>query len=63
MILSGDIVYYKRVYDRQWYGPGEVIGVDGQQILVKHGSNSNDEIQNLPSDPGNSYSADSAAER
>ena len=30
IIVTGDTVYYKR--------PGKVIGVDGQQILIKHGS-------------------------
>lgn len=36
--LTGDSVYYKRKDSREWKGPGVVIGQDGQQILVKHGS-------------------------
>ena len=36
--VCGDVVYYKRDKIRQWKGPGVVIGQDGQQVLVKHGS-------------------------
>ena len=35
---TGDSVYYKRKDSREWKGPGKVIGQDGQQVLVKHGS-------------------------
>ena len=34
----GDDVYYKRLKSKYWQGPATVIGQDGQQILVKHGS-------------------------
>ena len=34
---TGDSVFYKRENDNEWKGPGEVIGVDGTNILVKHG--------------------------
>ena len=36
--ITGDIVYYKRANDRRWKGPASVLGQDGQQVLVKHGS-------------------------
>ena len=36
--ITGDSVYYKRKDDAKWKGPGTVIGQDGQQVLVKHGS-------------------------
>ena len=36
--VTGDGVYYKRSSDSKWKGPGTVIGQDGQQVLVKHGS-------------------------
>lgn len=36
--VTGDSVYYKRKDSKEWKGPGSVIGQDGQQILVKHGS-------------------------
>ena len=36
--FCGDKVYYKRANDKKWKGPGTVLGQDGQQILVKHGS-------------------------
>ena len=36
--LTGDSVYYKKKDSREWRGPGTVIGQDGQQILIKHGS-------------------------
>ena len=35
--FTGDAVYYKRK-DDAWKGPGAVIGQEGNQILVKHGS-------------------------
>ena len=38
VFVTGDSVYYKRNDSKRWKGPGKVIGVDGQQILVKHGS-------------------------
>ena len=37
-ILSGDSVYYKRNDQTKWIGPAVVLGKDGQQVLVKHGS-------------------------
>ena len=36
--LTGDSVYYKRANERRWRGPGKVLGQDGQQVLIKHGS-------------------------
>ena len=36
--LTGDSVYYKRASSQKWHGPGRVLGQDGQQVLVKHGS-------------------------
>ena len=36
--LTGDSVFYKRNDERQWRGPGKVIGTDSQQVLIKHGS-------------------------
>lgn len=38
IFLTGDSVYYKRKDNKRWRGPGKVIGIDGQQILIKHGS-------------------------
>ena len=35
---SGDVVFYKRSKTKTWKGPGTVIGFDGQQIVIKHGS-------------------------
>ena len=32
-------MYYKSANDRRWKGPARVLGQDGQQVLVKHGSN------------------------
>ena len=34
---SGQSIYYKRENFNTWEGPGRVIGVDGQTVLVKHG--------------------------
>ena len=31
-------MYYKRANDRRWKGLASVLGQDGQQVLVKHGS-------------------------
>ena len=36
--IAGDSVFYKRKDSKEWKGPGKVIGQDGQQVLVKHGS-------------------------
>ena len=36
-VEMGDSVYYKRIDDAKWRGPGVVIGRDGKQVLVKHG--------------------------
>ena len=35
--ITGDKVYYKRSA-REWHGPANVLGQDGQQVLLKHGS-------------------------
>ena len=35
---TGDLVYYKRKDNLNWKGPAFLIGRDGQQLLVKHGS-------------------------
>ena len=37
-LVNGDSVYYKRQDDDKWRGPAIVIGRDGKQILVRHGS-------------------------
>ena len=34
---QGDKVFYKRQGCSHWKGPGEIIGKDGHQLLVKHG--------------------------
>ena len=36
--ITGNKVYYKRANDRRWKGLASVLGQDGQQVLVKHGS-------------------------
>jgi len=33
----GDRVYYKRNDDKEWHGPGVIMGIDGKQIFVRHG--------------------------
>ena len=38
-VYIGDSVYYKRNNSKRWKGPGKLLGQDGQQILIKHGSN------------------------
>ena len=38
IFTTGDDVYYKRNDSKRWKGPDKVIGVGGQQILVKLGS-------------------------
>ena len=38
IFVTGDTVYYKRRDSKNWKGPGKFNGVDGQQILIKHGS-------------------------
>ena len=38
VFVTGDSVYYKRNDSKRWKEHGKVIGVDGQQILVKHGN-------------------------
>ena len=35
---NGDSVYYKRDSSKQWKGPGTVIGIQNQTIIIKHGS-------------------------
>ena len=37
--VTGDSVYYKRIESNEWHGPAKVLGQDGQQVLVKNGSN------------------------
>ena len=34
---NGDHVYYKRNNSKEWRGPGTILGIDGKQILVRHG--------------------------
>ena len=36
-ITNGDSVYFKRINNNCWQGPGVVIGRDAKQTLVKHG--------------------------
>jgi len=36
--VTSDQVYYKRKDSDAWHGPGTVLGQDGQQVLIKHGS-------------------------
>ena len=38
ILENGNSVYYKRENEKIWRGPGTVIGRDGKQVLVKHGS-------------------------
>ena len=38
IFVTSDTVYYKRRDSKKWKGPGKVIGVDGQQILIKYGN-------------------------
>ena len=37
LIENGREVYYKRNNDKEWHGPGVVIGRDGKQVFVRHG--------------------------
>lgn len=37
---NGELVYYKRRGEKEWRGPGVVLGIDGKQVLVKHGGTS-----------------------
>ena len=34
---TGQIVFYKRINNKRWRGPGTILGQDGQQVLIKHG--------------------------
>uniref|UniRef100_A0A7M5XEQ1 Integrase catalytic domain-containing protein n=1 Tax=Clytia hemisphaerica TaxID=252671 RepID=A0A7M5XEQ1_9CNID len=36
---NGDTVYYKRNSDKDWHGPGTIIGIDGKVVVVRHGGN------------------------
>ena len=36
--IIGDSVYFQCARERQWRGPGKVLGQDEQQVLVKYGS-------------------------
>lgn len=38
IFVTGDSVYYKRKDDAKCKGQGKVMGLCGQQVLVKHGS-------------------------
>ena len=31
-------LYFKKINEKRWRGPGKVLGQDGQQVLVKYGS-------------------------
>ena len=35
---TGDVVYFKRLKQKTWHGPGKVISQDGTQVLIKTGS-------------------------
>lgn len=35
---NGDHVFYKRSDQKEWHGPARVLGQDGPQFLLKHGS-------------------------
>ena len=37
--VTGDSVYYKRIDSKEWHGPAKILSQDGQQVLVKNGSN------------------------
>ena len=37
--ITGDSVYFKKINKKRWRGPAKVLGQDGQQVLVKYGSN------------------------
>ena len=37
--ITGDSVYFKKINEKRWRGPGKVLGQEGQQVLVKYGSN------------------------
>ena len=37
--ITEDSVYFKKINEKQWRGPGNVLGQDGQQVLVKYGRN------------------------
>ena len=32
----GDIVFYKRLKGKEWKGPANVVGLDGQHVILKH---------------------------
>jgi len=36
--IKGDQVYYKRKESNEWKRHSNVLGQDGQQVLIKHGS-------------------------
>ena len=42
----GDVVFFKRSKEKDWRGPGKVIGIDGLNILVKQSSS----VYNVKSD-------------
>ena len=37
--ITEDSVYFKKINEKQWRGPRNVLGQDGQQVLVKYGRN------------------------
>ena len=37
--ITEDSVYFKKINEKQWRGPGKVLGQDGQHVLVKYGRN------------------------
>ena len=37
--ITRDSVYFKKINEKRWRDPGKVLGQDGQQVLVKYGSN------------------------
>ena len=37
--ITGGNVYFKKINEKQWRGPGKVSGQDGRQVLIKCGSN------------------------
>ena len=38
-IKTGDEVFYKRNNSDRWHGPATVTGIDGKQMMVRHGGN------------------------
>ena len=38
-LVNGDEIFYKRNDSERWHGPGVVVGIDGKQVMVRHGGN------------------------